>query len=149
MTKEVIVSIKGLQFEGEIDGDLIETINVGQYYKKGDGHYVIYNESTEGSTEKTKNIIKFHDNELNLTKKGYVNTHMIFEENKKNISSYITPFGELVFGIDAKKVEFEEKEEQILIQVDYTLEVNYEYLADCQIVLDIRPRAEGGPMIRS
>jgi uncharacterized beta-barrel protein YwiB (DUF1934 family) len=142
LTKNVIVSIKGLQFESEMDGELIETINFGEYYKKNDGHYILYDEITEGSEQTTKNIIKFRGDELNMTKKGLVNTHMIFQENRKNISSYYTPYGELVFGIDARKVVLEENEEQILIQVDYALEVNYEFLADCKILVEIRPRNE-------
>lgn len=34
MTKEVMVSIKGLQFDQSADSEEIETIQWGQYYKK-------------------------------------------------------------------------------------------------------------------
>lgn len=34
MTKEVMVSIRGLQFDQEMDSEEIETIQWGQYYKK-------------------------------------------------------------------------------------------------------------------
>ena len=32
----------------------------------------------------------------------------------------------------------EEEEKRVVLQVDYTLDVNYEYLADCKIHIDIR-----------
>lgn len=41
MTKEVMVSIRGLQFDQEMDSEEIETIQWGQYYKKNDTHYII------------------------------------------------------------------------------------------------------------
>lgn len=50
---------------------------------KNGTHYVIYDELMEGCEEPTKNIIKFRERELNLTKRGLVNVYMVFEENKK------------------------------------------------------------------
>jgi uncharacterized beta-barrel protein YwiB (DUF1934 family) len=142
MTKDVLVSIRGLQFQGMNQEDEVITINPGEYYKKNDGHYIVFHEMTDEMELETKNIIKFKKNELNMIKKGLVNTHMVFEEHKKSISNYVTPFGELIFGIDARKVQFRESENQILIEVEYGLEVNDEFLSDCKIVLDIRPKEE-------
>ena len=34
----------------------------------------------------------------------------------------------------------DEKENQIIVNVDYALEVNYEHFADCRIKMDIRSR---------
>ena len=85
MTKEVLLSLRGLQFDAvSMDGDKIETILPAEYYKRNDSHYVIYDEAVEGFGEGTKNILKFKNHSLDLTKKGLVNVHMIFEENKKN-----------------------------------------------------------------
>ena len=38
----------------------------------------------EGQKESTRNMIKVRDNYMELTKKGAVNVHMIFEKNGKN-----------------------------------------------------------------
>ena len=35
------------------------------------------------------------------------------------------------------------------LEVDYTLDVNYEYLADCKISIDIRDLDEGSFSLRS
>ena len=92
MTKEVLLSLRGLQFDaGSADGDKIETITPAEYYKRNDSHYVVFDEVMEGFQESTRNIIKFKDNSLDLTKKGLVNVHMIFEEKKKNMTNYATP----------------------------------------------------------
>lgn len=67
---------------------------------------------------------------------------MVFEENQKNITSYMTPFGNILVGIDTGSVQVEESEKQIRVQVAYTLEANYQYLADCKIEMKICPREE-------
>ena len=72
-----------------------------------------------------------------MTKKGLVNVHMIFEENKKNMTNYTTPYGNILIGIDARSVRLKEREERIEVDVDYALEVNYEHFADCKIKMDI------------
>ena len=141
MTKEVLLSLQGLQFDAvSADGDKIETITPAEYYKRNDSHYVIFEEAMEGFQEKTKNVIKFKENSLDLTKKGLVNVHMIFEENKKNMTNYATPYGNILIGIDARSVRLKEKEERIEVDVDYALEVNYEHFADCRIKMDIRAK---------
>lgn len=142
MTKDVLIAIKGLHFEGNMDENKIETITRGEYYKRNDSHYIIYDEVTEGFSEPTKNIFKINNKELNLTKKGLVNVQMTFEEKKKNLTNYATPYGNIIVGIDTKKIGVEEETDRMLVNVDYALEVNYEYLADCQIVMDIRSKEE-------
>lgn len=144
MTKEVLIAIRGLQFEADADEDKIETITAGNYYKKNGNHYVIYEEIMEGFKEPTKNTIKFNDKELNITRHGLVNMHMVFEEKKKNITNYTTPYGSIQIGIEADSINLKETEENIHVDVDYSLEVNYELLAECKINVDIRQRnAEG------
>ncbi len=143
MTKDVLLAIRGLQFDVDQDENKIETINPAQYYNKNDHHYVVYDEVTEGFSESTKNIIKFKEHSMDLTKRGLVNVHMVFEENKKNMTSYSTPYGNILIGIDAKKVTCTEEEEHIRVDVEYALEVNYEHLADCKIQMNIRAREAG------
>lgn len=140
MTKEVMVTISGLQFDGTVDAEALEVINFGDYYKKDDKHYILYEEFVEGFTRTNQNVIKFREDILDITKKGVTNVHMIFEKNKKNMTYYETPFGNLLVGINAKNVNVRETEESIDVEVDYALEINYEHLADCFIKLNIKSR---------
>lgn len=142
MTKEVMLSIRGLQFEPGAGNEEIETIQWGQYFKKNDTHYVVYEELMEGFDEPVRNIIRFRDHEMTLTRRGLLNVYMVFEEKKKNITNYMTPYGGILIGLDTEKVFLSEEEEEISLHVDYALEVNYEYLTDCRIVIRIRPGEE-------
>ncbi len=143
MTKEVLVSIRGLQVTEDEKDDTLEVITSATYYKKNGKHYIIYDEVMEGFTEKTKNIIKLNDDMLDITKRGVSNVHMMFEKDKKNVTYYYTPYGSLLVGTYATKIEVEESEHQMEIKVDYALEVNYEHLADCTIVMKVQSK-DGG-----
>lgn len=136
--KEVLLTMQGLQFDQRMeDADKVEIVTVGDYYKKNNKHYVIYEEVIEGFTQATKNRLKFSEGMLELTRNGLINVHMVFEENKKNMTSYNTPFGQILIGIDTKKIQIAEQEDDIVVDVDYALDVNYEFLSDCHIKIHI------------
>lgn len=141
MTKDVLVTISGLQIARKSEEtDPVEVITAGDYFKKNNKHYVLYDEVVEGFDGVTKNIIKVQKDCVDITKKGIMNVHMVFEKNKKNVACYETPFGNLMLGIDAKNIKITEEENDILVNVEYALELNYEHLANCNIKMAIRSK---------
>ena len=138
MTKNVLLAIKGLQFDGSPENAEIETVTSAEYYIRNNSHYLIYEEAVEGFTQTTRNVIKFREHSLELVRRGLINVHMIFEENKKNMTNYATPFGNIMIGIDTKKILLAEEEELIRVDAEYALEVNYEHFADCHITIRIQ-----------
>lgn len=143
MTKDVIITICGLQSGPETDGEPIETITAGEYYYKNNKHYLLYEEVMEGETTTIKNRLKFAPGYVELSKNGVVSVHMLFEENTKNITHYHTPYGVLMMGIDAKKIEISETENEISISVNYALEINEEHAADCHIKINVKAKGMG------
>ena len=47
MTKEVLVTVSGLQSMGG-ESDQIQVITAGNYYRKNGKHYIVYDEMIEG-----------------------------------------------------------------------------------------------------
>lgn len=140
MTKEVQIVIQGLQFD-EADGtDKVETLIDGTYFYKNQYHYVVFEEKLEGFSEPTKSTIKFNEKEMTLVKHGLTNTHMLFEINKKNRTSYGTPYGNIMLTIEADRIAVTESDTEIQLQVGYRLEVNDAYLSDCVIQLNIKQK---------
>lgn len=140
MTKDVLISISGLQMAGE-DTENVEIITAGQYYFKNDSHYIIYEEIQEGFMEPTKNMIKIKQDQLEIVKKGVTNANMHFIANEKKLSSYMTPFGELMIGLYTKQVNILEQADKMLITIDYELDINYDHVSDCHITMDIQSKA--------
>jgi len=140
MTKDVIVTIRGLQNGPETDGEPIEMIVAGEYFYKNNKHYILYDEVMEGESQITKNRIKVSDGQMELFKSGAVNVHMAFEKDVKHVSNYNTPYGTLAMGIDTKKVEIKETEHEMDIFAEYAMEMNYEFVADCNISINVKSK---------
>ena len=97
----------------------------------------------EGFHEPVKNMVKFSKGQLSVQKKGVITSNMLFEERKKNLSNYVTPYGNIMVGVDAKNIELKEEEKQIQVRVEYAMEINYEHLADCSLFIHIKEKREG------
>ena len=140
MTKDVIVTIRGLQNGPETDGEPIEMIVAGEYFYKNNKHYILYDEVMEGESQITKNRIKVSDGLMELFKSGAINVHMAFEKDVKHVSNYNTPYGTLTMGIDTKTVEIKETEHEMDIFAEYAMEMNDEFVADCNISINVKSK---------
>lgn len=138
MTKDVIVSIKGTQFIDTSTDEPLELVTKGTYYKKNGKHYVFYDELIDGTQGVTKNSLKFDDSSFMLTRSGAINTSMLFEKERRSVSNYQTPLGALTIGINASRLSVKEEENIVSAHIDYAIDINYEYVADCAISLKIQ-----------
>ena len=137
MTKDVLITIRGVHTLDHEDND-VEMIVRGDYYQKNGKHYILYEEILEGAEERVKDVIKISPSSMDIIKKGVTNSRMLFEKNKKNLSCYSTPVGNLVIGIQANHFYVEEQENSIKVNVDYSLDINYEHMSDCRICVDVQ-----------
>lgn len=139
MTKDVIVSISGLQMDMENQAP-IEVITVGNYYYKNGKHYILFDEAAGDSGVLTKNTIKIAENRVDVIKKGESSVHMIFEPDTKNMTYYQTPFGSFLVGINTLKISRQEDDLNIHTKINYALEVNYSHMSDCSIEINIKSK---------
>lgn len=138
MTQKVLLTLRGQQSgQGEEDADPIETVSEGEYYKKNGKYYVIFEETVGGLDTKTRSKLKFDENTVEIFRSGPMSAHMVFRENEKNLTGYNTPFGQILMGIDTKKIQISEQEHHIIVDVDYSLDVNDEFISDCHMEIDI------------
>jgi len=137
MTKDVLISVKGLQSANSDNRDSLEVICGGTYYFKNNKHYVLYEEVVDETTEPVKNMVVISDKRFELKKSGVVNTQMIFEEKQKHLTFYETQVGNLMIGMNTNKVQIVESEDEIRVFIQYALDINYEFDADCEIEFKI------------
>lgn len=141
MTRDVLITISGVQI-ADGDNNDVEIITTGDYFQKNGKHYIIYDEVMEGFTGIVKNTIKIYPEGLDIIKKGIANVHMAFEKNKKSITCYATPFGEMMVGISTNQISIDEKEDQLKVMVDYSLDINYEHVSKCNIKVDVQSKSK-------
>lgn len=141
MNREVELVLSGLHdTEGTSDKDAVETAQAAQYFKRNDSHYLLYEETVEGFDGACKSRIKFRDDLLELTRQGAMEMHMIFEENKRHTVPYNTPYGQMMLGIETRRVQVEEQEDQIRVTVEYTLDQEGEPFSESCLKLHIREK---------
>ena len=140
MTKDVWISLRGLQFSGDEAADNIESSVSGTYYEKNGKHYVIYEEVIEGLQKPVMNKLKFGEHFLELRRSAPLSVCMMFEENQKHMADYHTPYGKLSLGIDTKKFRMENETDKMRLDIEYTLDQNNEYLNDCKILIEVRSK---------
>ena len=137
MTRDVLITISGIQMIDEDDSD-VEMMVRGDYYQKNGKHYILFEEMMEGFEGKVKNVIKVSGRGIDIIKRGIANVHMQFEKNKKNLSCYTSPLGDMVVGIQANKIRINEEPDSLKVDIDYSLDVNYEHLSECSIRVDVQ-----------
>lgn len=145
MKKDVLIHVRGIQItDPEFSDEPIEIVVPGQYYFRNGSHYLRYEEMFEDFSEPTVNYIKASPRSLEVQKRGLVNMSMIFEQGKKNMSYYSTPFGTLQMGISPTSLELSATEDCLDIKVDYALDMNDEHVADCFLTVKAQPKDAQG-----
>ena len=141
MNREVELVLSGLHdTEGASDKNAVKTAQTAQYFKRNDSHYLLYEEDMEGFDGACKSRIKFRDNLLELTRQGAVEIHMIFDEHPRHVVPYNTPSGQLMLGIEPRRAQLEEQEDQIRVTVEYTLDQEGEPFSESCLKLHIREK---------
>ena len=131
MDKEVLIHVRGLQtIDADGDQEPVEIVVPGQYYE----------EILEDFAEPTINYIKPSPRGMEVRKKGVVNVHMVFEQGKKNMTYYTTPYGTIEMGIAATNMNLEENDGSLDMKVDYALDMNQEHVADCYLAIKAQPK---------
>ena len=149
MTKDILISIKGLQFEGPSENkrkENVELIVPGTYYEKNGTRYLVYEEEMEGVPDKIRTMMKLRPERVELSKSGAMSVSMVFEKGEKNLSRYSTPFGGLLIGIDTTDIKIDENDDNIKIDIYYHLDLNYEYFAVCRVMVRACSREMGAGM---
>ena len=118
----------------------METVQPAQYFKRNDSHYLLYEEKMDEDQAPCRSRIKFRDHLLELTRQGTAEMHMIFEENKRHVVPYNTPYGQLLLGIETRRVQVEEQEDRICVTVEYILDQEGEPFSESCLKLYIREK---------
>lgn len=145
MEKEVLIHVKGLHMMDAPEGDEpIEIVVPGEYYFRNGSHYLRYEEMLEDHGDSTVNYIKISPKGMEVRKKGQVNTHMVFEQGKRNMAFYTTSFGTLEMGISATNLELKESDSRLDMKVNYSLDLNQEHVADCCLDIHAQGKSAAG-----
>lgn len=139
MDRNVVLTLIGCQRDPEGGENVTKLSAAAECFEKNGALYILYEESTEdGGVVKTR--IKLKDCILEVTRKGTVNTCMIFENGKEHMMEYTTPLGILQMGVLAHSVETDRSDNEMAIEADYSLISGGTVISRCNISIKIHNR---------
>lgn len=117
---EVKINIHTIQYNEYGEKNDIVVKAIGTLYEKKDNKYVIYKEIEEG--KETTTSIKIEDEKITIKRFGEINSTMIFKQDQKQSSSYMTAQGMFTVETKTNKLVLNQKE-TIDIYIDYNIEI--------------------------
>ena len=126
MDKSVIISIKGKQSYENVEDETIELVTEGLLAKEGEGAYTLsYQESELTGLEGTLTTFQIEDGRITLMRHGEVNSQMVFEEGRRHLSMYNTPYGALAVGIKTHGMDCRMDDHGGSIEINYAIEIEH------------------------
>lgn len=139
MTKDVSITVKGVQRDDTGEAGITETTAFGEYYFRNGSHYIIYEETAEDSGERIKNSLKLKGGLLELNRRGAVNSRMVFETGKSHVLDYATPFGLLRMETVTARILCTEEEDRLQIRAEYELWADGRRVSSCRLNIQVEP----------
>lgn len=137
MKKELHLRVIGSHKEiGECEEQVVEVSAQGAYLKKGDNHYLFYDEIHEEGFITKNRIVVIPGKEVQIIKKGAVTSDMSLLLNEKTNSLYQTPYIVMEMGFDTKHIHFKEDETGLTLEVEYIMSVDGVDHAMCKVAVE-------------
>ena len=125
MTDNVIISIKGKQLYAESSPDEMELVTSGTlHWDDQGGCTVTYQESELTGLEGTTTRLHIDGGRVTLLREGSINSQMVFEEGRRHLSMYETPYGALSIGVNTRRMRSTLGEAGGDLEIDYAIEID-------------------------
>jgi uncharacterized beta-barrel protein YwiB (DUF1934 family) len=142
MDKPVIISIKGMQSYEDQNNEPIELITEGRLAGDLDSGYTLsYQESHITGLEGTLTTFQIEKGRITLLRVGEVNSQMVFEEGRKHLSMYETPYGALTVGVNTHKAHSNIGEAGGDIEINYAIEIDHAVAGENFFQINVRESA--------
>ena len=125
MEKDVVISIKGMQQYEDADPDTIELVTAGRLQKEGESYTLSYQESEVTGLEGTLTTIQVEGEQVTLMRMGEFNAQMVFQEGRRHLSMYNTPYGAMAIGVNTRHLLADLNDQGGDIEIDYAIEIDH------------------------
>lgn len=138
MNRDVEVTVTGVQEDGSGNEIVTDLKTPGQYFEKSGCKYLLYREQDADSGAATANTLKIKSGILELSRKGSINSRMIFEPGETHPASYVTAYGTLRLEVCTENLKCLFTATGARIQITYRLLMTGEFLSRNRLVIKIR-----------
>ena len=125
MEKDVIISIKGVQRYENAEADTMELVTEGRLEREGDHYTLSYQESQLTGLEGTLTTFQIEPERVTLMRVGEFNSQMVFQEGRRHMSMYNTPYGAMTIGVNTRHLLADLTDRGGDIEIDYAIEIDH------------------------
>lgn len=138
MEEPVVISVEGTQkFVGE-EKQTVQIVTDGVMKREGDVVYLSYEESEMTGMEGTTTTFAVGTDNVVLTRTGAVQSQMVFEKGKENVSLYDMGYGALTIGIKARRLKNDLGPEGGRLEISYGIEIENLAQGLNSFIIDVR-----------
>lgn len=115
----------------------------GLYIRQGDTHIVEYEEAMDSDAESgivTWNRVRMDAREMEIERRGSVESTLLFASGREHVSDYKTPFGNMKMHIRTGRYSLNslEKGKRLIGEAEYTVILNGMEMSETTIRIDVR-----------
>lgn len=140
MKREVTLAIKGCQTYQDQEPEIIELMTDGIMEFRNGGWDISYEESELTGLAGVTTTFRVEPGKVTLTRKGTLDSQMIFQENVVHESLYQMPFGALMLSVKATQVFFDIVPDGGVIDLSYNISIENSEAGVIDYHLDIRAK---------
>ncbi len=113
----------------------------GDFYRRDGKCYLLYEETTE-DRHTARSLVKVSPDRLEIIKTGEIKSHMVFCRGERTETVYGAFAGQLTIGIHTRRLEIREREEELKVLVEYSMEMNGQSVSDSILTITVSFRGE-------
>lgn len=140
MKKEVVLSIRGQQKYDDQEPEVIELVTEGTMEFANGGWDISYEESALTGLEGVTTTFRVEPDKVTLTRKGALNSRMVFQQGVPHDSLYQMPFGALLLTVNATSVFYDIVPDGGVIDLSYEINIENTQAGVIDYHLDIRAK---------
>ena len=140
MKRTVVLAIRGSQRYEDQEPEIIELVTEGTMEFTNGGWDISYEESALTGLEGVTTTFRVKPDKVTLTRKGALNSQMVFEEGVSHDSLYQMPFGALMLTVKATFVYYDIVSDGGTIDLTYQINIENTEAGTIDYHLDIRAK---------
>ena len=140
MKQNVLLSIRGTQRYADQEPETIELVTDGTMEFTGGGWDISYEESAVTGMEGVTTTFRVEPEKVTLTRRGNLNSQMVFQEGVSHDSLYQMEFGALMLTIQASRVVYDLVSDGGSIDLVYHINIENTEAGEIDYHLDIRAK---------
>ena len=140
MKQAVVLAIRGSQRYEDQEPEIIELVTEGTMEFTNGGWDIAYEETALTGMEGVTTIFRVEPDKVTLTRKGALNSQMVFQQGVPHDSLYQMPFGALLLTVNATSVFYDIVPDGGVIDLSYDINIENTQAGVIDYHLDIRAK---------